>query len=242
MISKSRRSRNARVTYALVLSLAAIGATGLDGQSAPAEVSAVEPPSEPAAFCWRGQALPACRHFALFEMEGALAVASTRAVHESSVVISEHPVFEDRLSWQLGLMRNVSPEWAVGATVSIGAGPHGPATGLRVRARRWLAPRRSVEVEAGAIDTQVNRRFGSGIGWGPTVGGRLNLGDYVSVFARWEAVYAGAGSDGYYSREAGFHQGLLVGASAGSTVAVAGSAALGVAAAFIAYMLSQTDL
>lgn len=41
--------------------------------------------------------------------------------------------------------------------------------------------------------------------------------------------------------EAGFHQRLYVGASAGSTVAVAGSAVLGAIALWVAYALSQSD-
>ena len=59
------------------LAMAVSVATGLQGQSAPGEV--VD------AFCWSGKALPACRTFVLFELEGALAVASTSFVYRSDV-------------------------------------------------------------------------------------------------------------------------------------------------------------
>jgi hypothetical protein len=146
------------------------------------------------AFCWRGQALPACGGFWLFELEGGLSVASTTVVHESANLTTEYPVFENELRWHLGAMRNVTEEWALGGTVGLGIGSSaGPRPGIRIRARRWLHPPLSVELEAGAMETGINDRFGSGFGLGPTVGARLNFGDHVSVFTRWEGAYAQAG-------------------------------------------------
>lgn len=219
--------------FALALSVSALVATDLHGQTAPVEAQS--------GFCWRGRALPACRDFALFELEGGLAVASTTVIHESAVVTTEYPVFKSELKWHLGAMRNVSEDWALGGTASLGTGSPGPLTGVRVRARRWLEPPMSAELEVGAVDTGINDRFGSGFGWGPTVGARLNRGDHFSIFARWEGAYAQAGSDRHFRREAGFHQGLYIGASAGSTVAVGGTAVLGAVALWLAYTLSQTD-
>ena len=171
-----------------------------------------------------------------------MAVASTTVTHESSAVTTEYPAFETELNWHLGAMRNLSDEWAVGATLSMGSGSPSPLTAVRARARRWLKPAMSAELEAGVVDTGINHRFGSGFGWGPTFGGRLNFGDHVSVFTRWEGVYAQAGSDSYeFHRQAGIHQGLYVGASGGSTVAVAGTAVLGAIALLAVYSLGQGD-
>lgn len=225
--------RTPKVACGLALSVSALAVTGVAGQTAAGEA--------PAAFCWQGQALPACRGFVIFELEGAWAVASTTVVHESSAASTEYPVFRDELKWHLGAMRNVSEDWALGATLSLGTGSPGPLTGIRVRARRWLRPPMSAELELGAVDTGINDRFGSGSGWGPTFGARLNMRDQVSVFARWEGAYAEAGSDTYFEREAGFHQGLYVGASAGSMVALGGTVVLGAVALWIAYALSQSD-
>lgn len=208
-------------------------ATALQGQTVPEEV--VD------AICWRGKALPACRSFALFELEGALAVASTALIHESDVVTTDYPAFENELKWHLGAMRNLTEEWALGATVSLGTGSPSPLTGIRFRARRWLSPPVSAELEVGGVDTGINDRFGSGFGWGPTVGVRLNGGDHFSIFTRWESAYAQAGADGHFHREAGFHHGLYVGASAGSTPAAVGTGILGTAALLFAYALSQSE-
>lgn len=223
------------VGIAACLAMAVFGpaATAVEGQTDPGEV--VD------AFCWRGKALPACRSFALFELEGAVAVASTRFVHESDVVTTDYAAFENELQWHLGAMRNLTGDWALGATVSLGTGSPSPLTGIRFRARRWLNPPMSAEIEAGAVDTGINDRFGSGFGWGPTVGVRLNRGDHFSIFTRWEGAYAQAGSDGSFHREAGFHHGLYVGAGAGSTPAAVGTGILGAAALLFAYALSQAE-
>lgn len=225
--------RTLTVGFGLAISLSPLVATGLQSQAVPRDA--------PSAFCWRGQALPSCRSFPLFELEWGLAVASTRVVHQSSAVTSKYPVFENELKWHLGAMRNVSEDWAWGAALSLGTGSPSPLTGIRVRSRRWLKPPMSTELEVGVVDTGINDRFGSGFGWGPTLGARLNMGDYISVFTRWEGAYAEAGSDTYFHREAGFHQGLYVGAGGGSTVAVAGSAVLGAVAMWVAYVWSETE-
>lgn len=206
------------VAVGLSIGLLAPAATGLQGQTVPGEGTE--------AFCWRGKALPACRSFALFELESALAVASTTGTIEGTNSSSEYPVFQDEVKWHLGAMRNVSDYWALGAALSVGIGSPTPLTGVRVRARHWVKPWLSAEIEAGAVDT--GDRFGSGFEWGPTYGARLNMGDYFSVFTRWEGAYAEPGSDAFLETDNGFHQGVYVGASAGSTVAVAGTAALGV--------------
>lgn len=226
-----RDVRTLTAAFGLALSVSTLAATGLHGQTVPQEA--------PSAFCWRGQALPVCRSFALFELEGGLAVASTTVVHESSVVTTEYPAFASELNWHLGAMRNVSEEWALGATASVGTGSPSPLTGIRIRGRRWLEPPMSAEFEVGAVDTGINDRFGSGFGWGPTLGVRLNRGDHFSLFARWEGAYAQAGSDRDFRREAGFHQGVYIGASLGSTVAAAGTAVLGAVALWLAHALSD---
>lgn len=226
------RTLNVAVSLAVALSAPA---AGLTGQAGTGEAERAE------SFCWRGQSPPACRDFAIFELEWGAAVASTKVAHESSAVTTEYPVFENELKWHLGAMRNVSKEWAVGGTVSLGTGSPSALTGIRFRARRWLAPSASAELEAGVVDTGIIQRFGSGLGWGPTVGARLNMGDQLSVFTRWEGAYAQAGSDEYFRRRAGVHHGLYLGASAGSTMAAIGTGVLGILALLALYSLSQAN-
>ncbi|HKJ93033.1 MAG TPA: hypothetical protein VJ957_07685, partial [Longimicrobiales bacterium] len=129
------------VAFGLCLSLAVTAPAGLFGQTPPAPA--------PAAFCWRGQALPACRNFAIFEVEGSYDVASTMVVDVSLQPTTEypHPAFGNALNWRLGAMRNVSADWALGGTVNLGFDAWGTLTGVQVRARRWLKPRLSAEFE-----------------------------------------------------------------------------------------------
>jgi hypothetical protein len=220
------------VVVTLSTALFAASATNLGGQTGTGETAN--------AFCWRGQALPACRSYWLFEFEGGLAVASTTVVHESPNLTTEYPVFTNELKWHFGVMRNLTEEWALGGTVNLGVGSSaGLRPGIGIRARRWLHPPMSVELEAGAVETGINDRFGSGFGVGPSVGARLNFGDHFSVVTRWEGAYAQAGSDRFFQREAGFHQALFVGASAGSTAAVVGTVTLG---ALVLWALSQIEI
>lgn len=227
------RPRN-RLTVALGLSAAllATAAPDVQGQSTSGAADA---------FCWRGKPLPSCGAFALFELEVAFAVASTTVVYEGEGPAIERPVFTNELKWHLGAMRNLSEEWALGAAVTLGPGSRSPLTGMQVRARRWLHSPVSAEFEAGIVDTGFNDRFGSGFGWGPSVGARLSVADRFSVFTRWEGAYARAASDTRSAREAGFHQGLYAGASAGSTVAVAGTAALGAVVLLFVLALNRAD-
>ena len=222
------------VAVCLFMALTAPGTIDLHGQAAPQDAAD--------AFCWRGKALPACRSFALFELEVARAVASTKILHQrEGQTFTEYPFFGNELTWNLGAMRNMSQEWALGGTVSLGTGSPGILTGMRLRARRWLSPPGSAELEAGIFSTGINQRVGSGMSWGPTVGVRLNVADRFSVVSRWEAAHASAGSDGFFEREAGLHHGLYLGASAGGTIAVAGTAVIGAVALFVLVALNQSD-
>jgi hypothetical protein len=125
-------------------------------------------------------------------------------------------------------MRNVSDSWALGGTVSFGSGSVGPVTGLRVRARRWLDPFSSLELEAGSRASNVGELVGTGSVWGPSVGTRVNLRERVSVFVRWDGVRAPGGTDRSGAEmDPAFQHGFYVGAALGSTWTLVGSAVLG---------------
>jgi hypothetical protein len=215
--------RTLAVAVGLATALSAVAAANLQGQAASTDAQS--------AFCWAGQPLPACRGFALFELELGLAVASTTVPDESSEVDPAVRVFGPALEWNLGAMRNVSEGWALGATVGLGTGAPTPLTGVRVRARRWLKPRLSAEFEAGAVSTSINEIHEAGQWWGPAIGVRLNMGDDASIFTRWEGGYGRVGSD------TELHQALYVGGSAGSNVALAGSLAVALYALYVTLAL-----
>lgn len=195
---------------------------------------------EAAAVCWRGQPLGYCRHFVVVEMQGQLVVSSTSRTRTiQDLDQAEERAFDPGIEWNLGLMRNVSDDWALGGTASFGTGSTGVLTGLRGRARHWLGPGASVEVEAGARASAMGERWGSGTLWGPSVGTRLNAGDHGSLFLRWDGVDAPAGTDRFARVEGGFHHALYAGVSLGHTWALVGTAALGGLALWIASALGD---
>ncbi len=195
--------------------------------------------------CWRGAPRPTCGGFFVVEMQGVMPLVQSRWGRGTSGV----QAFESQLEWNLGYMGNAGTRWAFGSTISIGTGANGALTGLRARARRWLGPQQSLELEAGTFFTQA--LFNPGDLTGLTAGVRFNLGDRGSLFVRWDGVDVPAASfpanselrivgaapgDGSRSGIAnqppgetgGFRQAIHVGVGTGSTWAVATTAALGV--------------
>lgn len=173
--------------------------------------------------CWRGAPRPTCGGFFVVEMQGVMPLFQS---HLGEVDTSRQ-TFESQVEWSLGYMENVSTHWAVGATLSMGPGAHGVLTGLRARARRWLGPQRSLELEGGTFRTQARHRSGDLAGF--TAGARFNLGDRGSFFVRWDGVdvpgflYPPNGAH----HPGGFQQAIHVGVGSGSTWAVGTTAALG---------------
>jgi hypothetical protein len=58
---------------------------------------------------------------------------------------------EGLTSWELGLMRNVSERWAVGAAVFLNADEWRTQVGIKPRVRYWLGQRSSLDLAAGPI-------------------------------------------------------------------------------------------
>jgi hypothetical protein len=136
--------------------------------------------------------------------------------------------FDHVLEWNLGHMVNLGPSFALGGIVTAGTGSDGPFTGLKLRARRWLTPDVSVELEGGMMRTNaMDTRFPSESG--ATADVRLNIRDQGSFYVRWdgidlaeESVFLDGADD-----PGGFQQAFSVGVSAGSVPALVGTGALG---------------
>ena len=147
--------------------------------------------------CWRGH--PDCSAFMIVEVQ---------------LGFDALDGFGRRLELGLGIMKNVSSDWAVGGlgTVSL-SGRTRPGRGLSVRGRHYVRDDRSVELEAGMNWLRLGGRS-------LLYGGRMNFADYGALFARHEV-----GRDSDAQR---FHS-LVLGGGAGSTPAAiaAGAGLLG---------------
>jgi hypothetical protein len=204
-------------TIAMMTGSMILGGAPVAGQEAPDD--------RPDIGCWRGRPLPACRGFFVVEAQGSMPVWSSRSTIRIATFRPE--TFESQLDWNLGFMVNVSEWWAVGGVITVGTGSSDPLTGIKARARRWIQPGLSAEIQAGALRTDAAGGFAQTPLWGATADARLNVKDWGSLFVRWDGVDvpAQASPDGDVFEEGRFHQGLYVGAGAGSTWAVAGTAA-----------------
>jgi len=181
--------------------------------------------------CWRGAPPPACGGFFLIEVQGAFPFLSTVREHAlPGGGVFRRDAFESRVEWNLGYMVNVGPEWAFGGAVSLGSGSYDALTGIRARARRWIAPPLSVELQGGVVLTHAANSGGPRPLKGFTTDARLNIGDHGSLFLRWDVVKVPTHVDhaGVVYQPGGIDQALHVGVGTGSTWTLAGTAALGI--------------
>ncbi|HUP53778.1 MAG TPA: hypothetical protein VM198_14955 [Longimicrobiales bacterium] len=188
--------------------------------------------------CFRGQPLPSCRSFWIFEMQGQTPVVQSRrpVFYGDQPSVQMHS-FETELEWNLGHMVNLAPSWALGGVVTLGTGTDNRVSGVKARARRWLNPNVSLELQGGLLRTGNRARTPVGV----TADVRLNVRDQGSIFFRWDGVdlvELGAPGDDYYD-PAAFAQAFSVGIGVGSMPAVIGTGALGLGFAIVLGLVLQ---
>lgn len=207
-------------------------------------------PATAQGFCVRGQPSPRCSTFLIFELQVHRAFAGDERVQVDSSTalgpdgqqvprIRTEPVkgFAWAVGAEVGLGYNLSPDWALGATIGWEAlGGDGTTAGPRKviagRARRWLENGLALDLEGGVfvfdgstysqdIDEVVNDRV-----IGALLGTRLSMGSLGFVALRWDAMslepyYRDLGSPNL--DPGGFHHALSVGAGLGSQAGMGGA-------------------
>lgn len=164
----------------------------------------------PRELCFRGQPLPTCKSFWIFEA-GYVYWLNGHWDHHTAV-------------WDLGLMANANERLAFGATFfAVAGGGQDPRVGLKARFRRWLNHSTSVEASPGVL-------LLGGYGEGPGLIGHvsLNFQDRLALTGQFEAE-DGRGVDWY--------AGLRLG-STPALIGIAAEAAA-VAAVFIACLVGD---
>lgn len=222
----------------LLLALAFLmGGSPGDAVAQRAAAAAPDSRAEPDHFCWRGRPPPVCSGFVVVEASVRLPLGSTSHVETLPQRTAKVQTFEEpELDWNFGYMANVSRRWAVGGVVTVGTGSSGALTGLEGRVRYWLDERLSLELQAGALRTDLGGRDTRDPPWGITADVRLNAGDNASLFVRWDAVRPHFDPRMEWTGET--QHAFFAGLGTGSTWAVASSAA-GVLVLFI--LFSQAD-
>lgn len=130
---------------ALALACAALHAPALPAQIEPAVESE-------RAFCWVGRPAESCRTFLVAEASAHLLVAGTRYTrrdYNGPLEGKWHLV--GHFGWEVGVMRNLDPRHAVGATVLVGGDANGVRLALKGRYREWRSRRAAMDVGAGFL-------------------------------------------------------------------------------------------
>ena len=184
--------------------------------------------------CFRGRPLPACKSFWIVEMQGhEPLVQTTRTIQYNHATPYQTDWTEFALEWNLGHMANVTPTLALGGVMTLGTGSDGPFTGLKARARGWVSPAVSVELESGLLRTTGGGGFYPARN-GLTADVRLNVRDQGSFYVRWDGVDLPARVTDFMDEPGGFHQALSIGVGLGSKPALWATGA--VAAGYLALL------
>jgi hypothetical protein len=140
--------------------------------AAPGLAQAPADPLEPAPgkFCFRGRPAPACTGFTITEFGGALGLNDEDGFSSTWPYVDRQIVF-----WELGLMRNLGAQSALGGTVLLTSRF---SFGVKARYRHWLGREFSIDVAPGL--TVYDERNYSQV---PAFTGHLtlNYGDWISV-------------------------------------------------------------
>lgn len=150
-------------TSAAVVALFAVGQSAL-GQSTSGTRSGL---------CWQGR--QTCSAFMILEVQ-----VGFDMLHG----------FDPEVDLGVGVMANLSNDWAAGGRLALALGGSYNAFGLRVRGRRWLESEVGLDLEAGASRVFPDSRYrGDPDAWSLTTGGRLNWKDLTFGSLRYDASW-----------------------------------------------------
>jgi hypothetical protein len=175
---------------------------------------------QPDGFCFRGQALPACRTFAITEFGYGRGLWNDLDETGLGHHVEPHLVF-----WELGAMRNLGVRSAVGGTFLLTSRA---SVGLKARYRQWLGAEFSLDLAPGliVIDDRSSART-------PAFTGHLvlNYGDWLSLGAMLEtsrfaadpfnAQPATSTTKPYFTLRVGSYPGVISGGAMAALAALA---------------------
>ena len=203
----------------------AVGSLGTLSAQAPDPSAAT-----PRVGCFRGEPRPTCASFWLVELQGSTALYAPTVEVQTPGGGYRVETSGSQFDLSLGHMANVHPRWAIGGTVSLGTGADDLFTGVRARARRWLTPDFSLELETGLARGHANHTwYPSKTGF--STGVRFNIQDYGSVFVRYDR-YGAMDADSVFGpfepRVTGPQHFVRGGVGLGSKAALVGTGAVAV--------------
>lgn len=218
----------------LVVSMIALAVSIRPAAAQDADSAHAQHARAPRAFCFRGQALAACRRYLVFEVTGAAHAAGT--YHGSGTCFPDgfcrQPDLGGYLAWDVGAMTNVDSTHAFGASAQIGgADPGGVRLALKARTRLWLPHHFTLDAAAGPLMAQQDFADLHGVHetYGVTADAAVGVADLVSVMAGVDAV----NGPGHLSRAA------YVGGKLGAHAGVVGTVVIAALAIGVVIALSK---
>lgn len=190
---------NVRILRAL-RRCAAVLACAAFPAAASAQAGAADPPR---GFCWMGRPAESCRLFLVAELSGHLVLGGTRyTVLHYDGRTSRRLHLRPHVAWEVGVVGNVTPQTAAGATVMLGYDRGGVRGALKARYRRWQGRRRALDAGMGVLAAHrgvpVPPEEGFGNLEAPGVGltGDLAVGltDWGSPSVRADLLFGGDGA------------------------------------------------
>lgn len=126
----------------------------------------------------------------------------------------------------LGAMRNIGEEWAVGANLYVGADDYRSRVGPKARLRYWMNRTTSIDAAAGILLDGADDWMGSGIF--PGYVGELNMGFREEFLLTAAVETVDIEKYGAKERDTSWYLGAKTGGVNGVIVALAGLAVLGI--------------
>lgn len=204
-----------------------LAALGTDTTPPPADSVPPTAPSATSAGCFLPRPLPRCRSFVVTEVGYFASVLGTPA---DNPYAGGRRALDSHVSWELGYMRNRDDGTAVGGVLLVGGDHRGARVGAKIRGRRWLARRSTLDVGAGVVSAGVlvPEPSYAGRGVGPTADVSLGWRDIAALSLRADAIRtSGRTSVGVYG-----------GARLGGVPALAATAAAAVGVAVLVALLA----
>lgn len=124
------------------------------------------------AVCFRGKPLSRCNSFLITELGAYYKLNERDRTPDGARYL---------IAWELGWMKNLNEDFALGGTLLIEGNEHTTGIGLKPRLRRWLSPELSVDVSLGILKSQES---GSGL----TGDVSLNWRDWFFLTSKIENV------------------------------------------------------
>lgn len=132
--------------------------------------------------CFQPQPLPVCRSFWVTEFGMQYFVSQPPGIHNQRRLMG---------TWELGWMRNRTPDDAVGGSVFLATNDHAMRSGVRARYRRWVGAGTAVDLSPAIIVFQSDEDLETKAKLGAALQAAVSYHDWIGLTTQLEAASGG---------------------------------------------------